>query len=288
MNHSSYQPIPQSYYYQSEDMANNQRLLGQNAEIAEAIQELLNANNKLKRMLAKIGTKGDDPSFRNALEKQRTSAKDLTRRIMDLLKHHKGDKQVVSKLMNQFQSALKSYDEITKEIESKLSQVVAYSMSHKPSTVLDRESVTSIKGHNRISSKGRINEDEDKSNDNSNHSDKQQLLQQQQQQDYSFIEYNEEEILARKEEIQRIERDVIEVAEMFKDLDHLVNEQQVQINIIDDNIQTAKTHVESAHEELVGAESYQKSARRKKCCILFIFLAIALAIVIFGVVFFKK
>jgi len=114
-----YQPIPQTY--QAEDMANNQRLLGQNAEIAEAVQELVNTNNKLNRMLAKIGTKGDDQAFRNSLEKQRTSAKALTRNIMDMLKHHQGDKSggVFVKLTSQFQSALSSYNKISQEIEKK-------------------------------------------------------------------------------------------------------------------------------------------------------------------------
>jgi len=161
-----YQPIPQTY--QAEDMANNQRLLGQNAEIAEAIQELIKTNNKLERMLAKIGTKGDDQSFRNGMEKQRTSAKTLTRNIIDMLKHHQhqGDKQVFSKLTTQFQSALSSYNKISQEIERKQSRVVAYSMSHKPSTILDRESIasrgsTTPKGNNNHNNKGRsVNDDE--------------------------------------------------------------------------------------------------------------------------------
>jgi len=271
-----YQPIPQTY--QAEDMANNQRLLGQNAEIAEAVQELVNTNNKLNRMLAKIGTKGDDQAFRNSLEKQRTSAKALTRNIMDMLKHHQGDKSggVFVKLTSQFQSALSSYNKISQEIEKKQSQVVAFSMSHKPSTVLDRESVVSMKGGNR-NTKGRINEDDDNKSDTNHSGDRQQLLQ---QQDFSFREYNEEEILARKEDIQQIEKDVQEVAEMFKDLDTLVKEQQTHIDVIDNNIQAAKANVEGGHDELVQAEEYQRSARRKKCCILFMFLTILVVVVL--------
>jgi len=280
-----YQPIPQTY--QAEDMANNQRLLGQNAEIAEAIQELIKTNNKLERMLAKIGTKGDDQSFRNGMEKQRTSAKTLTRNIMDMLKHHQGDKQVFAKLTAQFQSALSSFNKISQEIERKQSRVVAYSMSHKPSTILDRESIVSRGGstpkgnHN----KGRsVNDDDDKNDNATNNNDRQQLLQ---QQDFSFREFQEDEILAKKEEIQQIERDVQEVAEMFKDLDQLVREQQVHIDVIDTNITAAKVHVEEGHEQLVQAEEYQKSARKKKCCILFILITV-LALVVLGIVLLKK
>jgi len=280
-----YQPIPQTY--QAEDMANNQRLLGQNAEIAEAIQELIKTNNKLERMLAKIGTKGDDQSFRNGMEKQRTSAKTLTRNIMDMLKHHQGDKQVFAKLTAQFQSALSSFNKISQDIERKQSRVVAYSMSHKPSTILDRESIVSRGGstpkgnHN----KGRsVNDDDDKNDNATNNNDRQQLLQ---QQDFSFREFQEDEILAKKEEIQQIERDVQEVAEMFKDLDQLVREQQVHIDVIDTNITAAKVHVEEGHEQLVQAEEYQKSARKKKCCILFILITV-LALVVLGIVLLKK
>jgi len=282
-----YQPIPQTY--QAEDMAINQRLLGQNAEIAEAIQELIKTNNKLERMLAKIGTKGDDQSFRNGMEKQRNGAKTLTRNIMDMLKHHQGDKQVFAKLTAQFQSALSSFNKISQDIERKQSQVVAYSMSHKPSTILDRESIvsrggTTPKGHHK---KGRsVNEDNDSDrNDNAtNNNDRQQLLQ---QQDFSFREFQEDEIMAKKEEIQQIERDVQEVAEMFKDLDQLVRDQQVHIDVIDTNIVAAKVHVEEGHEQLVQAEEYQKSARKKKCCILFMLIAI-LAIVVLCIVLLKK
>jgi len=121
----SYQPLPQQipdYYYQSEEivMASNNRLLGENAEIAEKIQELTKLNSKLDRMLAKIGAKGDDQSFRNLMERQRISAKNLSREIMTALKnHHSSDKQVFQKLTSQFQTALTNFNNINQEIEKK-------------------------------------------------------------------------------------------------------------------------------------------------------------------------
>ena len=49
----------------------------------------------------------------------------------------------------------------------------------------------------------------------------------------------------------QIERDVVEVSEMFKDLHGLVNEQQESLDVISDNIDKTKQQTEQAHNELL-------------------------------------
>jgi len=98
--------------------------------------------------------------------------------------------------------------------------------------------------------------------------------------DSQFLAYNEAEISRRHEHVLAIERDALEIFEMYKDLKALVNEQQGSIDIIDNNIQDAKAKTEQAHQELLQAEEYQKKARTKKCCIVFILLGVVAAIVL--------
>jgi len=90
--------------------------------------------------------------------------------------------------------------------------------------------------------------------------------------------YAVDELELRKKDIQQLERDVLEVRELFADLNRLVHEQQANIDIIDNHVTVAKTNVEKGHTELESASYYQSQARKKKCCILVILLAVILFI----------
>jgi len=273
----SYQPLPQQipdYYYQSEEivMASNNRLLGENAEIAEKIQELSKLNLKLERMLAKIGAKGDDQSFRNVMEKQRISAKNLSREIMTALKNHQSsDKQVFQKLTTQFQASLTKFNSINQEIEQKQSRVVQRMSVSAGAPINNKRSTAET---------GRLLDNKKLSIDGGQRSESQQQADQLLDQDFAFETYNEEELKARKEEIIQIERDVVEVAEMFKDLQVLVGEQQEHIDNIETNVISAENHTKAGYSELQQAETYQKKARQKQCCILFLILAVVGIIVL--------
>jgi len=127
---------------------------------------------------------------------------------------------------------------------------------------------------------GRLLDKQKLSIDSGQRSESQQQADQLLDQEFAFETYNEEELRARKEEIIQIERDVVEVAEMFKDLHVLVGEQQEHIDNIESNVESAREHTHQGHEELIQAEQYQKKARRKQCCILFIVLAVVGIIVL--------
>jgi len=283
----SYIPIPQQisdlHYYQSEEiiMSSNNRLLGENAELADKIQELTKQNAKLERMLAKIGTKGDDQAFRNSMEKQRASAKDLSKEIMGSLKNHhsgdSGDKQIFQKLTKQFQAALGKFNSINKEIENKQNHIV-----QRMSVSTGRNSAAAGKKRGSSTAKGDPESQhliDDRSTEKQR-TESQQQADQLLEQEFEFTTYNEQELLARKEEIMQIERDVVEVAEMFKDLQTLVHDQQEHIDIIETNIESAHNHTDAGYKELVAAEQYQKKARRKLCCIVVIVVVVITLIVL--------
>lgn len=76
----------------------------------------------------------------------------------------------------------------------------------------------------------------------------------------------------RTTEIQQIERDMTDVAMMFKDLKELVDEQQEDLDTIHKNIEGTLEKTKDSNTQLLKAEEYQTKARKKQCCILFIML----------------
>lgn len=78
----------------------------------------------------------------------------------------------------------------------------------------------------------------------------------------------------RHAEIQKLNRDVLELFELFKDLSVLVDLQQESLDVIDNHIAHARDHVDRGEVELDSAADYQKKARKRRCCLLFIVLIV--------------
>ena len=87
----------------------------------------------------------------------------------------------------------------------------------------------------------------------------------------------------RSQGIKTLEKDVLELGEMFRDISELVDEQQIAIDSVDDHITHSVVHVKRAGNELLHAEEYQKKSRKRKlcCCILMVILLAILALVIY-------
>ena len=60
-----------------------------------------------------------------------------------------------------------------------------------------------------------------------------------------------EEIRRKNEQIRNIERDVLELKEMFQDLHTLVEQQQENLDVIENNLVSAKDQTANAHESLL-------------------------------------
>lgn len=69
------------------------------------------------------------------------------------------------------------------------------------------------------------------------------------------------EQMQRTKEYKKLERDIIEISQMFKDLNELVYGQQDTLDLIECNISTTKEKAEKAEKELIKAEKYQKKSR---------------------------
>ncbi len=63
----------------------------------------------------------------------------------------------------------------------------------------------------------------------------------------------------------KLEQQVLEVYELFRDLATLVDLQQESLDVIEHRINKAKDHTEKAEVELNEAEDYQKKARNVTC-----------------------
>lgn len=62
-------------------------------------------------------------------------------------------------------------------------------------------------------------------------------------------------------DIMKLERQVLEIYELFRDLATLVDLQQESLDVIENRIMNAKDYTEKAEVELHEAEDYQKKAR---------------------------
>ncbi|KAJ1543209.1 hypothetical protein HK405_009440, partial [Cladochytrium tenue] len=93
------------------------------------------------------------------------------------------------------------------------------------------------------------------------------------------VEYNEALIQEREEDLRSIERSIVEVNEIFRDLGTLVHEQQYMLDNIESNVGEVAINVESATGELRTAANYQRLSQNRMCC-LFIILAVVGTVVL--------
>lgn len=97
------------------------------------------------------------------------------------------------------------------------------------------------------------------------------------------VDFQENLIIEREDEIRQIEQSVGELNELFRDVAHIIREQGDVLDTIDVNVENTLTDTRGADVELRSASRYQKAARNKACCLLLV-LAIVLVIVVLAVV----
>lgn len=88
-----------------------------------------------------------------------------------------------------------------------------------------------------------------------------------------------QDIQERHNDILRLEREILEVHELFRDLATLVDLQQESLDIIENRIAKAKDYTEQAAEELEVAVTHQTAARKKSCCLFLILVAVVVVII---------
>jgi len=259
------------------------------------IGELTKQTSKLERSLVRLGTANDNTNFRQRIQDDQHDTTQLVKSTIESLATAQPllDGVQYKRLSLQFEQQYKRYTALTKQIDDKQKQLISHSQSQSQSHGAYQ--------HNNIngsSSRQNGGSGGHHYNTHSTADDYRQPLtsdtadyygsQQQQQQQYEdsaddvvFTETEHEEIVRRVEEIKQIETEVAEVAQLYKDLHTLVNEQQTSIDVISENVESVAVKVEAADEQIVLASNNQRSARRSKCWVaLIVVLVISAAIVV--------
>lgn len=86
----------------------------------------------------------------------------------------------------------------------------------------------------------------------------------------------------RHDAIQQIEKTMMELAQLFQDLDAIVVQQDPMIANIEEKAEETNTHMVNANEQLGVATEKARSARRKKwwCLLICLLILVAIAVII--------
>ncbi|TGJ78877.1 hypothetical protein E0Z10_g9895 [Xylaria hypoxylon] len=87
-----------------------------------------------------------------------------------------------------------------------------------------------------------------------------------------LLHSNDAVILQREREIEDIAQGIIELSDLFRDLQNMVIDQGTMLDRIDYNVERMATDVKAAEKELVVASGYQKKSTKRKLILLLILL----------------
>jgi len=93
-----------------------------------------------------------------------------------------------------------------------------------------------------------------------------------------LLQSNDVAISQREREIEDIAQGIIELADLFRDLQNMVIDQGTMLDRIDYNVERMGTDVKEADKELKVAEGYQKKTTKRK--IIFLLLLIIAGMII--------
>ncbi len=85
---------------------------------------------------------------------------------------------------------------------------------------------------------------------------------------------NDEFIQERFEGMEKLERTIQDVNDIYRDLSVIVHHHGDMLDSIEMNITDGLEHVERGTQQLAKAEKHQSKARNKTCCLLIILLII--------------
>jgi len=227
--------------------------------ISNNIQTFKKNVNSIKRLVDQIGTARDDPGVLDNLQsKQREAskiAKDTSGYLKQLTSTEGRSLQEQRQRKIQQDKLRESFSDILNEFQ-KVQRLAA----EKEKASVRRARTVSIE-RNEASYQGGFG---------------QESAPQVQMQTES--ELSLEEIKEREAAIRKLESDILDVNDIFKDLALMVHEQGDVIDSIEANVGTAATHVEQGNVQLEKARDYQKASRKKMCCFLVILLIVAIII----------
>lgn len=100
------------------------------------------------------------------------------------------------------------------------------------------------------------------------------------QQSSMLVTSEDENLRQRENEITKLAQGIIELADIFKDLQTMVIDQGTLLDRIDYNVETMYTNVVQADKELIKGSGYQKRTQKCKIILLLVLLVVALIIIL--------
>ena len=248
--------------------------------LTTSIGELSKACNKLERSLAKLGTPADNSHFRDVMHEDQISSSGHVKQLLSSLQEAKPllDSTQYTRLSLQLDAQYRRYQKLQQQIDAKQKTLLA---QHSNGTAYDDDDART-----RLHSNGHGGHEYGTTGQHQPQPQPQQQVQEEEE-DVQFTEWEHEEVVRRVQEIKQIEGEVAEVAELYRDLHLMVNEQQEGIDLVTDNIESVKVKTEQAQQQLESAAVHQKKARTKKCCIAVV-LVVAVIVAIVLVVVLNK
>lgn len=95
-----------------------------------------------------------------------------------------------------------------------------------------------------------------------------------------LLHSNDAAILQREREIEDIAQGIIELSDLFRDLQNMVIDQGTMLDRIDYNVERMAVDVKSADRELVVAAGYQKKTTKRKLILLLVLLVVGAIILL--------
>ena len=226
-----------------------------NTEVQTLLKKISADTNMLKKLTKKLGAPVDSTSMREQLGSLRKDCLSNIKQTVELLKtfENKTFKKKFERDLGSLQTEFRNAN----------------------STAAEKERKTSLRCSDVAMVEVTLSTD-DADTDNSLVEQRRQQTQLEAAGAIHQATLNTEALLAKEtsQDLQQVNHDLPVVKDLFKDVADLVNEQGDDIEKIEVEVDNATDHVEKGNKELDKALYYQAQARRKKCILLIIFIAI--------------
>ncbi|XP_076341415.1 syntaxin-7-like isoform X2 [Tachypleus tridentatus] len=246
--------------------------------ISSNIQKITQNTNSVQKMVNQVGTAQDSGSLRSQLHHVQTYtnqlAKDTHRHLRELTSlaessshsYQRQNKFLKEKLTNNFTDVLKNFQTVQRLAAQK-----------------EKESVMRARAHSGLYSDPFMESKSGTSTalvDFANPTQPQTTIQMEEEVDITLLE-------EREQAVKKLESDIVDVNQIFKDLASMVHEQGDMIDSIEANVESTSIKVEEGTQHLVKARQHQAKARKKKCCLL-VFGLIVISAVVLVIIFTVK
>lgn len=248
--------------------------------ISGNIQKITQNVAQIQRNVNQIGTNSDNADLRERLHQTTHYTNQLAKETNVYIKElahlpmppseQRQYKMQKERLTDEFSNALKNFQTVQRTAAEKEKASVQRARAHSSSNY----------------GRSPFDDDERRSDDmlvgNTGFSQTKQILQMEEDVDLEMLH-------EREEAIKKLERDIVDVNQIFKDLGMLVHEQGEVLDSIEANVENAQVRVQEGTQQLAKASDYQSKARRKKCYCVVILLVVLLVIgIIIAIVFASK